>query len=397
MKFSTRAFGVAAMLIFVLFVTELTSFGFYKFFLEQRRFLVYTPPRISREVWDNYLRVRDPVLGWPTARGLNSDRYDASGSRPVPAFPEPGAECVTLYGDSFTYAVIVAHRETWGNLLAESLGCRVGNFGVSGYGTDQALLRFETNEADSAPVSILGIFPSNLMRNVNQYHYLLGSGADFTFKPRFILVDGELELVPKPEPRFSDLHLLGRDPGLLLAHETFLPGSDLGPVVAEFPYTLVVPKLLLNDRVRKWLRNVPGTYDFVEADHPSQALQLTVRIAERFIRGCDDRGKRCLVLLFPGPFSYRSYIERSVPALQPLMEAFERLGIRYLALVRPLAEHLGEKGYCKIVTEPGRCRGHFNAEGNRLVAEIVHAYLVQNSFLQLSGAAPPDAAERTNP
>lgn len=397
MKFSTPAVGVAAMLVIVVFVIELASFGFYKIFHEQARFLIYNPPRISREAWDNYLKDRDPILGWPTVRALNSDRHDASGSRPVPAFSEPGAECVTLYGDSFTYAVIVAHHETWGNLLAESLGCRVGNFGVTGYGTDQALLRFEANEADSAPVSILGIYPGNLMRNVNQYHYLLRGGSEFTFKPRFILIDGELELVPMPEPRFSELDILGRDPGLLLAHESFLPGSNMGPVVAEFPYTLFVLKLLLHHRVRKWLLNVPGWYDFVEADHPSQARQLTVRIAERFIRGCDDRSKRCLVLLFPSPSSYRTYIERSVPVLQPLMDAFEKLGIRYLALVRPLREHLGERSYCKIVTNPRRCSGHLNAEGNRLVAEFVHAYLVQNSVLQLSGTAPPDAAERPNP
>ena len=79
----------------------------------------------------------------------------STGARFSPAYPEPGNECVTLYGDSFTYGVGVREEYAWGNTLAERLRCRVGNFGVGGYGTDQALLRFMHNPNDPSSVAVL--------------------------------------------------------------------------------------------------------------------------------------------------------------------------------------------------------------------------------------------------
>jgi len=216
---------------------ELASAAFCRLIILNRApFLLYRPPEIDRTAWEHYLEVRDPLLGWPTADALNSEHYDESGSRPVPAYPEPGKECLTIYGNSFTYGAEVSDKEAWGNLLAEYLKCRVGNFGVGGYGTDQALLRFEANDADTAPVSILGIYPTNVQRNVNQARYLLmSSGNHFYFKPRFILTNDQLRLVPIPEPRFEELDLLNGDLTRLLPHEAFLPGTDLGPQPMRFP------------------------------------------------------------------------------------------------------------------------------------------------------------------
>ena len=81
------------------------------------------------------------AAGWPTIDALKTEHYDALCSRPSPAFPKPGNECITLYGDSFTYGEEVDHEDAWSNRLAERIGCHVGNYGVGGYGSDQALLR----------------------------------------------------------------------------------------------------------------------------------------------------------------------------------------------------------------------------------------------------------------
>ncbi|MCH7644948.1 MAG: hypothetical protein IH974_08930 [Myxococcales bacterium] len=229
--------GSALLLGIVAVTVELGSAASCFFLKSRAPFLLYTPPTVSRAAWENYVKVRDPVVGWPTTDALNSDGYDASGSRPIPAFANPGKECMTLYGDSFTYASEVAHEAAWGNLLAESLGCRVGNFGVGGYGTDQALLRFESNESDVARVSILGIIPHNVLRNINQYRYLLDMRSVLGFKPRFVLAGNDLRLVPLPKPTFEELALLASNPGQLLPHEAFLPGTRLGPVPLKFPYT----------------------------------------------------------------------------------------------------------------------------------------------------------------
>jgi hypothetical protein len=49
----------------------------------------------------------------------------------------------------------------------------VSDYGVSGYGADQAYLRFR-RVPDEAPVVILGIFGEGVIRNVNQYRGFLG-------------------------------------------------------------------------------------------------------------------------------------------------------------------------------------------------------------------------------
>ena len=105
------------------------------------RGILYFPPEVTREKYERYLSIRDPVVGWP-ARSAPSAAAGLPVPRPSPAFPEPGEWCVTLYGESMTYGDEVTDAEAWGNVLAQRLGCRVGNFGVGGYGSDQALLRF---------------------------------------------------------------------------------------------------------------------------------------------------------------------------------------------------------------------------------------------------------------
>jgi hypothetical protein len=139
---------------------------------------------------EDYYAKRDPVLGWPPPEHFGGEHYDESGSRRIPAFPEPGGACVSIYGDSFTYGSGVSDEAAWSNQLSMLLGCRVANYGVGGYGTDQATLRFEQNVDDEAAVVILGHLSMNILRNVNSYRKLIGVRDVFSLKPRFVLDGG---------------------------------------------------------------------------------------------------------------------------------------------------------------------------------------------------------------
>jgi hypothetical protein len=338
--------------------------------------LLYFPPKINRLVWDHYVDVRHLLLGWPGTNALGTERYDLSGSRRIPAFPEPGNECVTLYGDSFVYGSDVRDEEAWGSLLSERLGCRVGNFGVEGYGTDQAFLRFQSNRSDAARITILGIYPHDVLRNISQYLYLLGGGKDnvTAFKPRFVLAEGKLTLVPLPRPSFDEVN--SGNLGAFLTNETFLPGTQFGPVPFRFPYTLIILKLtLFNEQVRNWIVRIPSWIDFLDESHPSRARQVTVRIVDEFMKVCSERAKECLVVLFPTPSSYRYFTSTGKVATQLLIDDFRSLGIPYLALAPALAQQLGSRSICNILAQPERCVGHFNVEGNQLLADVVFRYL----------------------
>jgi len=138
---------------------------------------------------------------------------------------------------------------------------------------------------------------------------------------------------------------------------------------------VVLKLLLFHDGVQNWLLKVPSWRDFLEKDHPSQALQVSVGIVKRFMEVCEKRGKKCFVLLFPTISSYKHFNATGHLATQPLVDEFENLGIPYLELTSLFAKHLRGQEYCEIVTRPEKCAGHLNAEGNRIVAEFVHTYI----------------------
>src|SRR5262245_31717909 len=86
--------------------------------------LVYLP-RVEALVarHDEYLRLRDPDLGWPFSRAYGAECCDESGARRNPAFPVVGTACVSAYGDSFTWADEVAAEDAWATQLSRRLGC----------------------------------------------------------------------------------------------------------------------------------------------------------------------------------------------------------------------------------------------------------------------------------
>jgi hypothetical protein len=196
------------------------------------RGLLYRPQ--SLDGFEEYISRRDPALGWPAPDAFGGKDHDETGARWSPAFAGQEA-CVSVYGDSFTFGADVAHEEAWPNRLAERLGCRVSNFGVGGYGSDQALLRFELNETNRAPVVVLGHLTENILRNVNQLRGLLYAGSRWGLKPRWIVgADGRLELVPIPTGSLSELSRVIEAPEDHLTHEFFVPGGESGKQRASF-------------------------------------------------------------------------------------------------------------------------------------------------------------------
>ena len=131
-RFKVAFFGYALIVISLVGFAEI-SLAFLPEILDSRS-PFYIRPYFTRDTYNHYLAIRDPTLGW-RAQIESSQSLDESGARRSPAFPKPGHDCVSLYGDSFTFGAEVSDAEAWGNILAENLKCRVGNFGVNGYGT----------------------------------------------------------------------------------------------------------------------------------------------------------------------------------------------------------------------------------------------------------------------
>ncbi len=356
---------------------ELIAYISIKQFISQRaKYLIYDPPEHKLEKYDDYMAQRNPDLGWPSPTAYGGKRFDASGSRIVPAFPTPGNACVSLYGDSFTWSDEVDHEHAWGNVLSQLLGCRVANYGVGGYGADQAYLRFKHNK-DEAPIVILMIWSENIQRHVNQLGMLRTGGKEIrSFKPLFIINSHDkLELVPLPTFSRTEFENVFADPKKHLPHEYFLPETFVGPRSLTFPYTIFVLKSLANERIRTKLSGLPSFAPFYSPNHSSKALQVTLKIVENFVHDATASGKHPHVFILPSGSGVNYYKEHNAWIYQPLIERLEKRDIVIYNIGDAILQQIGARDHCELKTHPTTCGGHYTEEGYALLAKIVNQYL----------------------
>jgi hypothetical protein len=308
--------------------------------------------------------------GWANVAGgsgqhqglpVSFNAIGARGSKPVGDEPPEGALRLACYGESFTFGSEVGDGDTWpAQLDVDAAGAlEVVNLGVGGWGTDQALMRYRDTRDELAPdVVLMGLLSENIARNVNRLRPVYSPKTrEPLVKPRFILVDGALELVPQPYATEVDLYQAAVDGSLgidMAPHEWWAPKSDGGGWSGALA--------ALNSRketqrrqgwFREWLR-VDG-----------EPYQITLALMETFHREAEVDGVRFAgVILFPTSGD----IGDPKRKLTELGKVLEQRGIPYLDLydlVRARKDR-GEKVYGK---------SHFTPEANGEVAERVWQWL----------------------
>ncbi|PON10878.1 hypothetical protein C2W62_47755 [Candidatus Entotheonella serta] len=111
--------------------------------------------------------------------------------------PSPHRIRISTFGDSFTHGDGVYNHETWQeklNSLHHKL--EVLNFGVPGFGLDQAFLRFQHDGIEfTSNIVFIGFMSADIRRGVNTYRpfALAHTGLPLS-KPRFIIEDDQLVL-----------------------------------------------------------------------------------------------------------------------------------------------------------------------------------------------------------
>ena len=346
---------------------------------------VFYRPRFLTD-YPAYLAARDAALGWPAADSFGRGDIDAGGARVSPAFPDPTEQpaCVALYGDSFTWSNEVGNEEAWGNVLAHLAGCPVANYGVGGYGTDQAYLRFKSHAGRLAPVVVLCHLTENIMRNVNQYRDLLYAGQVCGFKPRFILDDeGRLVLVPIPSIPPDQYHDFGEHPERVLRCDYFVPGGSAGLRRLSFPYTWSLLRAFGHFHIRARLAGRPWYSEFYEEDHPAEALEVTAAILEAFTRDALAAGCRPLVVILPTGLDLTHYRRHGTWVHEGLIARLCQAGVEPFDLSEPIMSSLGGRDPCELFTS---CSAHYNAEGYHLIAELLHGELQRRGYLPPGGS-----------
>jgi hypothetical protein len=326
--------------------------------------------------------VYDPELGWsprPSARN-NESVHNAAGLRveaathDIKPAPTPGVFRIALFGDSFVYGSEVGYPDTWAFGLARRLQARgeaveVLNFGVPGYGTDQAYLRWIQAGAAYAPdVVIFGLQLENMHRNVNLIRPLYIPVVDLPFsKPRFVEDQSGWQLINRPAmppERLTDV-LQRFDQWELHDEEEFY-----NPEQYESKWWL--RSRLLAVTIPTLLERAGAVPREDELTPEKQAL--TFRILSEFAQRVEERGARLVVLHLPTRSDLQTLISTGE---LPLPNFLGRVRTRF-GLVDPAAD-LVRKSTEVSMPDLFRPGGHYTAAGNAVVADRLASQLKHES------------------
>ena len=301
-----------------------------------------------------------PAEGWVNEPGQNDiNSIGARSRREFAPRPADGVLRVACYGDSFTFGAEAAIGQAWPNHLDRMEDdLEVVNMGVRGYGTDQALMLFRRTAPALRPdVVVVGLLLENVSRNVNRIRSMLYvETAPVVIKPRFVLEDGELVLVPIPYETRAEAYRAAFEGTLrdeMIDHEYWAGDDPLLPFSS-------IERILRAKHARE--RRRTGR---LWRDTEAEPYRVTLAILQAF----DDEARAMgasdvVVVVFPekldlevaaGPEAYH----------RALLDDLDARGIAYLDAA-PLLAPLEDGAYKSQ---------HLSPAGNHVVAAAIRDWL----------------------
>ena len=332
------------------------------------------PVKNAHALIDEYLRNQtgymayDADLGWTNRPGsctadhkycANSGglRSDHEYTKEIP----PGLLRVSLFGDSFIHGHDVDLAGSLAPQLEQALASRdvraqALNFGVGGFGIDQAYLRYSREGARfNTDVIVEGLQFENVARHVMVFRLIAYPQSKIPFsKPRFhfegpsLLVANEPTIAPEQVPDA----LAHFDSSPLRKYEFFYTEKYR-------PYWWRKSKLLtvLIDSRRK-----DDTVDVMRPD--GEGMQLTLAILDRFKNDVSVTGKPFLLVYLPLKGNLEAELRGEKDPWAPLLDLV-RKDFHVIDPTPRLLDVARKKGVDAVAP------GHYSADGNRAVAETL--------------------------
>jgi hypothetical protein len=270
---------------------------------------------------------------------------------------------IALVGDSYTFGEDVIYEHSWGHLLEKALGpeFEVLNFGVPGYGVDQAYLRYEKDVRQWKPnVVILSFIAHDTERSMTVYAPINYPTWELPFsKPRLILRGGELKKLNtptiKPEGIFSKKSVFE------LPFVEFDRGFRKAEWEEEFFHTSYLARALIS-----WFPR----WEPIFPDVSDEALtSVNASILKTFVESVEQMGAAPIVVYHPkralDPSSDSSLSSR----------VLQEAGVAYT-----------EPTSCLRELPPGEWfvpHGHYTPQGNAAVAKCL-VNIVRQALTQFS-------------
>ena len=307
-----------------------------------------TPDRVRRA---------DGAVYRINSQSLRADReYDLQ--------PTPDVTRVAAFGDSFTHCSEVTQDACWVAQLEQHWrSTEVLNFGVPGYGPDQAWLRYQRDGQQFQPCGVLiGYFIGDIERVVNRFRPFIQAGdAVVMSKPRYLLDGAGLTLLPNPT----------NDP-MELADPTWVEAT-LGPNDAWYYPGVFVPQPFDGSMLVRMART--AAYQQARADlvrtgleyklygRDQEAFRVTLRVLLGFADQVRANGAMPAIVVLPG----RTDIEASQHGIRPhdrLVSRIHDAGEPVIDLTNALTTAARDRGIDALFAD-----SHYSPLGNQIVAQ----------------------------
>ena len=285
---------------------------------------------------------------------------------------------IKAFGDSFTYCSEVADNETWEHYVEEQTGWDCLNFGVSGYGPDQALLKYRDIEIPTR-FTVLGIWDENIGRLMAQWWGFYRPGG-IGMKPRFeVAQDGSIRLVESPIKGVDDLERLrDRDFMERLKESDYWFAYDrrLGrPTKLRWPATFTVVShwgffskylgIYVKNIVAPSFDSERATRKFshlYEVDSPGLAIMK--HVIEQFTATAKERQETPVVMILPTWHSVDMIEQFGRSPYGSLVDYLQETGCVFVDIGEVFAQEQYDTYYVSY-------NGHFSPRGNKRVADVL--------------------------
>ena len=325
----------------------------------------YEAIRRKAETQPTYL-VFDEMLGFTVGPSRRSEEglYFSSvegirSGRVGESFQGISPECrIALVGDSYAFGEVVRYEDTWGYRMQQRLGpgCQVLNFGVGGYGVDQMYLRYLKDVRAWHPdLVILGFINHDVIRTMAVYTFLTFPGGGMPFaKPRFVLQNGELQVINRPLPS--------------------LPQMLAKASIRDLPFI----EYDVNYRETEWDRpawnyfNLSYVFRFLISLYPlheqerlhvadRETEQINRKIFEEFVNAVTADGGVPVIVYLPADTDY------PIPSWEPIgLKILREAGIPHHDLRRCVGA-----GSVSELFNPAEIGGHYSPLGNQVVSDCL--------------------------
>jgi len=362
------------MAVLVLVVVGGICEGVSYYILRVKQASFYLSPEYGSDVIKILARVFSYELGW------EFETQSEAGYR-GPTRKVSGA-LIALFGDSFVYGHDDLEK-SWAHLLEKQLQSPVLNFGVDGYGPDQALWRFEKRftPAVKTPLVCLGIMSENIGRIVNAYRMFYGRKNEPTLtKPMYVMdPNGQILLQPNPLTssarigRLNDMAFLtkiGQTDYWYRHFKKYRLNQRIG-----FPYASYLLKALPYYVKNFYQKRIQNKADYKILYQKAFAVSILEYIVQRFIQGAVKKGAYPIILFMP---NWKDMVDHQSEGQTVYQSFFERIRRKHSATFDamtyfdPLLKS-GQKVNDFFISYK---QGHYNPRGEAIVAQGFYRHLM---------------------